>query len=432
MKTLYRHGTLLCSGEDGFTVVKDGFLGVENDRICYLGATAPAEEYDVKKDMTGKILMPGLYNCHTHSPMVLLRGVGSDLPLDQWLFGKICPIEDRMTPEDVKAGSALAVMEMIAGGTVSFSDMYFSQDQTAQVVAETGMKANLSRHVQSFVPGERPEDCVSLQEAKSLYAQYNGSADGRVKVDWCVHAEYTCTEAMVRAVAECCKATGGNLHIHLSETEKEHLACKEKYGVTPAAWFEKLGAFDCGGFAAHCVALEDDDIEILKRHGVSVAHNPTSNMKLGSGVAPVEKFVSRGLNVTIGTDGAASNTNLNMFEERHLASVLQNGFLRDATVMNAGTVLKMATENGAKLQRRDNCGKLAVGYQADFIAIDTDKPHLTPCLDMPALIVYAAQASDVALTVVDGKILYENGDFKTVDKEKTYYEVKKAVERLYR
>lgn len=431
MKTLYRGATLLCSDGDGFSVLKNGYLGVDGKTICYLGDAAPQDDYDLTKDMTGKIIMPGLYNCHTHSPMVLLRGVGSDLPLDQWLFGKICPIEDRMTPEDVAAGSALAAMEMIAGGTVSFSDMYFSQDQTAEVAIKAGLKANLSRHVQSFIPGEKPEDCVSLKEAKALYEQYNGSADGRIRVDWCVHAEYTCTEDMTRALAACCKATNGNLHIHLSETEKEHRECKEKYGVTPAAWFEQLGAFDCGGFAAHCVALEDADIEILRRHHISVAHNPTSNMKLGSGVAPVEKFIRSGLNVTLGTDGAASNNNLNLFEEMHLASLLQNGYLRDATVMNAVTVLKMATENGAILQRRENCGKLAVGYRADFIAIDTDRPHLTPCLDAPALIVYAAQASDVVLTVVDGKILFENGDFKTIDKEKTYFDVKKAVERLY-
>ena len=432
MKTLYKNGTVLTFNEDGrVVVIPNGYLGVENDRICWLGDTAPEWPYDESKDMTGKILLPGLYNCHTHSPMVLLRGVGSDLPLDKWLFGEVCPIEDKLTPEDIEAGSYLALMEMIAGGTVSFSDMYFSPERTAMAVAESGMRANINRPVQCFDPNERPEDSFRIKEARELYAQFNGYADGRVLIDWCIHAEYTCTEPIVRAVSDLCRQVNGNLHIHLSETEKEHRNCKEKYGKTPAEWFEALGAFDCGAFAAHCVTLEDGDIDILKRHNVSVIHNPTSNLKLGSGIAPIQKYLDRGLNVAIGTDGAASNNNLNLFEELHLTALINNGELRDATIMNAESVLKMATVNGAGVQRREGCGKLAVGCKADFIAVDTNKPHMTPCLDVPALLVYSAQASDVVLTVCDGRVLYENGEFKTIDAEKTYYNVKKTVERLY-
>ena len=431
MKTLFTNCAILGWAGDGFDVIKNGCLGVDGDTICYVGETAPAEAYDVIKDMTGKILMPGLYNCHTHSPMVLLRGVGSDLPLEQWLFGEVCPIEDKLTPEDIEAGSDLALMEMLAGGTVSFSDMYFSPERTAQAVARTGMKANLNRPVQAFDPNERPEDAYRIKEAQALYGQYNGYADGRVLIDWCIHAEYTCNEAVTRYLADLCKAVNGNLHIHLSETEKEHQACKEKYGKTPAEWFASLGAFDSGAFAAHCVTLEDGDIDLLKHYGVSVVYNPASNLKLGSGIAPIQKFIDRGLNVALGTDGAASNNNLNLFEEMHLAALVNNGELRDATLMNAATVLKMATVNGAKVQRRDGCGRLAVGCKADVIAVDTDKPHMTPCLDIPALLVYSAQGSDVCMTMCDGRILYENGEYKTIDAEKTYYNVKKTVERLY-
>ncbi len=251
-------------------------------------------------------------------------------------------------------------------------------------------------------------------------------------IDWCIHAEYTCNEAVTRYLADLCRAVNGNLHIHLSETEKEHQNCKEKYGKTPAEWFASLGAFDSGAFAAHCVTLEDGDIDILKRYGVSVVHNPASNLKLGSGIAPIQKFIDRGLNVALGTDGAASNNNLNLFEEMHLAALVNNGELRDATLMNAATVLRMATVNGAKVQRREGCGKLAVGCKADVIAVDTDKPHMTPCLDIPALLVYSAQGSDVCMTMCDGQILYENSEYKTIDAEKTYYNVKKTVERLYR
>ena len=431
MKTLFTNCAILAWKDEGFALVKNGCLGVDGDKIAYIGEDAPKDPYDAVKDMTGKILLPGLYNCHTHSPMVLLRGVGSDLPLDQWLFGEVCPIEDKLTPEDIEAGSDLALMEMVSGGTVSFSDMYFSPERTAQAVARAGMKANLNRPVQAFDPNERPEDSYRIKEAVALYEQYHGFADGRVLIDWCIHAEYTCSEAVTRYLSDLCRAGNGNMHIHLSETEKEHLACKEKYGKTPAEWFEALGAFDCGAFAAHCVTLEDGDIEILKRHNVSVVHNPTSNLKLGSGIAPIQRYVDRGLNVALGTDGAASNNNLNLFEEIHLAALINNGELRDATVMNAETVLKMATVNGAKVQRRENCGKLAVGCRADIVAVDTDKPHMTPCLDIPALLVYSAQTSDVCLTMCDGQILYENGEYKTIDAEKTYYNVKKTVERLY-
>lgn len=432
MKTLYRNGDIVTFNDEGrIAVIKNGYLGVEDDRICWLGDTAPEVSYNETKDMTGKIILPGLYNCHTHASMVLLRGVGSDLPLDKWLFGEVCPIEDKLTADDIEAGSYLAAMEMIAGGTVSFSDMYFSPERTAMAVANSGMRANINRPVQAFDPNERPEDSFRVKEAKSLYEQFNGYADGRVLIDWCIHAEYTCNEAVTRYVADLCREVDGNLHIHLSETEKEHLECKKKYGKTPAEWFESLGAFDCGAFAAHCVTLEDGDIDVLKRHNVSVVHNPTSNLKLGSGIAPIQKYLDRGLNIALGTDGAASNNNLNLFEEIHLAALINNGKLQDPTIMNAECVLKMATVNGATVQRRDSCGKLAVGYKADFIVVDTDRPHMTPCLDVPALLVYSAQASDVVLTVCDGKVLYENGEFKTIDAEKTYYNVKKTVERLY-
>ena len=431
MRTLFTNCAILAWADEGFRVVKNGCLGVDGKLISYIGESLPEEAYDVIRDMSGKLLIPGLYNCHTHSPMVLLRGVGSDLPLEKWLFDEVCPIEDKLTPEDIEAGSYLAAMEMIAGGTVSFSDMYFSPERTAMAVAECGMKANLNRPVQAFSEDDLPETSTRVKEAVALYNGYNGYADGRVLIDWCIHAEYTCTEKIVRHVSDLCRAVDGNLHIHLSETENEHRNCKEKYGKTPAAWFEALGAFDRGAFAAHCVTLEDGDIEILKRHHVSVIHNPTSNLKLGSGVAPVQKFIDSGLNVALGTDGAASNNNLNLFEEIHLAALINNGVLRDATVMNAETVLKMATVNGAKAQRRENSGKLAMGCRADIVAVDTDKPHMTPCLDIPALLVYSAQASDVVMTMCDGRVLYENGEFKTIDAEKTYYNVKKTVERLY-
>lgn len=431
MKTLLKNADVLLYDGKKYEVKEKFFIGIDGDKIDYIGGEKPTSEYDYTKDMQGKLLMPGLINCHSHSPMVLLRGIGSDLPLDKWLFDTVFPIEDRLTAEDIDAGSKLALLEMIAGGTVSFSDMYFEPQTTVKAVAESGMKANISRPVQSFDVNETPEQSYRIKESLALFDEFNNAADGRILIDFCIHAEYTCTEAITAAYSALCNERGGLMHIHLSETDKEHRECIEKYGKTPTEWLNDLGVFDSRAFAAHCVAVTDNDIEILKSKNVSVVHNPTSNMKLGSGFAPITKMLSRGLNVALGTDGAASNNNLDMFEEMHLASVIHNGCLKDATVMSADEVIKMATLNGAKLQGRTDCGELAVGKKADIIAISLDKPHLFPALDKKALITYSAQSSDVYMTMVDGKIIYENGEYKTLDKEKIYFDVKKSVERLY-
>ena len=432
MKTLYKNASIINFVDDKINVIKNGYLATQEDRITYVGSEMPEERFDTIKDMTGKIIMPGIYNCHTHSPMTLLRGVGSDLPLDKWLFEKVFPIEDKLTAEDIEAGSYLALMEMVSSGTVSFSDMYFEPERTCEAVGKAGIRANICRPVQCFDPTENPCDSTRIKQSLELFNNYNNTFDSRILVDFCIHAEYTCDEKTTRYYSELFNEKNGNLHIHLSETVKEHEECIRKYGKTPTEWFNSLGAFDSSAFAAHCVALSDSDMDILKEKGVSIVHNPTSNMKLGSGFAPVEKFLEKGINVTLGTDGTASNNNLDMLEEMHLASVIHNGFMTDATVMNAEKVIKMATVNGARLQRRENCGNLLPGYKADFIAISTDKPNMFPCLDEAALVVYSAGRGDVCLTVCDGRTIYENGEYLTIDKEKVYFNVRNAVERLYR
>ena len=431
MKTLYTHADLVLFENGEVTVKKDAYLGVEDDVFRYIGSEAPPEPYDSVKDMTGHIILPGLYNCHTHAAMVLLRGVGSDLPLQKWLFDRIFPVEAKLTPALIRTGSELALLEMVSGGTVSFSDMYFSPEDTAEAVLASGMRANLNRPVQDMDFEDGEAALRRIDEAIRLYKEYDGLGDGRLKIDFSIHAEYTCSEKTTARFAGLCKENGGNMHIHLSETASEHEACKQKYGKTPARWFYDLGAFDASAYAAHCVMLEEDDIAILKEKNVSVAHNPTSNLKLGSGFAPVPAFIKAGLNVTLGTDGAASNNNLNMFEEMHLAGIMHKGYQKDTSVLPAGEIVKMATVNGAKLQRRANCGEIKVGYQADFIAVDTRKPHLTPNLDTAALLVYAAGASDVSLTVCAGKTLYENGEFLTLDRERILFEANAAVKELY-
>lgn len=431
MKILFKNADILVRNGN-FNVIEGAYLAVDGNTISYIGTDEPKDNFDEIKDMRGKLLMPGLINCHNHSPMVLLRGIGSDLPLQQWLFDTVFPIEDKLTAEEIKAGSELALLEIIAGGTVSFSDMYFEPEMTIKAVAESGMKANITRPVQSFDPNETPEQSYRMKEAIELYDKYNNTFDGRVLIDFCIHAEYTCTETVARAFIEKVNERSGNLHIHLSETKKEHDECVEKYGKTPAEWFDGLGGFESSAFAAHCVWLTESDMDLFRRKGVSVVHNPTSNMKLASGFAPIQKMLDMGINVALGTDGASSNNNLDMFEEMHIASIIHNGYLLDATAMNADTVLKTATVNGAKVQRRADCGELKVGNRADIVAVSLDSPHMVPALDKKALLTYSAQSSDVFMTMVDGKILYENGEYKTLDKERIYYDINKAVEKLYK
>lgn len=432
MKTLFTDAIILTLNEkEEWAVLKNACLAVDGERISYIGTARPEGTFDRVLNYAGKILMPGLINTHCHAPMTLLRGVGSDLPLQEWLFDNMFPIEDKLRPEDISAGSNLALLEMLSTGTTSFTDMYYMTDMTADACVEAGIKANLCRPLQCFDPNETVEQSTRAKEALSLFERRNGDGNGRIKIDFSIHAEYTCTERLIRGFMEKIAPLPAGMHIHLSETKKEHENCVEKYGKTPAAWFRDLGVFAKPTAAAHCVWVSDADMDILKEYGVSVMHNPTSNMKLGSGFAPLEKMLKKGINLCLGTDGAASNNNLNMFEELHLASVIHNGAMLDPTVMPPKCTLKMATLNGARLQGRADTGALKVGYKADIIAIDTDTPHMYPMPDVLAALTYGAQGSDVCMTMVDGRMLYENGSFLTMDKEKILYQAKESCRYLY-
>lgn len=435
MRRLFVNAGILAWREDSFYYIPNGYLGVEDDVICYIGEQQPADAYDDVRDMSGRLLMPGLINCHCHAAMTLLRGIGSDLPLQEWLFDNMFPIEARLTAEDIKAGNELGMMEMIASGVTSFTDMYMEPRTAIESNEKIGMKMNVCRVVQSFDPNERPEDCVRIKESIELFNSCNNSQNGRVKIDFAVHAEYTSTDAVISGYADACRPyieQGARMQIHLSETQKEHDECIQRHGMTPTAWFEKMGILDVPTACAHCVCVTPEDMQILKRHNASPVHNPTSNMKLGSGFAPIPEMLDMGINVALGTDGAASNNNLNMFEEMHLAAIIHNGYHKNAVLMKPEQVLKMATINGARLQGRDDTGCLEVGKKADIIAVDfRGKGHLYPAFEPMAMLVYAAQASDVCMTMVDGKILYEDGRFLTLDEESVIKNAEAAVKRLY-
>lgn len=431
MDLLLKHCDILTTENGDFTWIQNGYLGITDGKIDYIGQDKPPVPYAQEKPMPNRLLMPGLVNCHTHSAMTLLRGMGSDLPLQDWLFGTIIPVEDQMRPEDIHAGMALSMLEMIATGTTSFTDMYMEGQALAQMVAESGLKVNLARVMQGFDPSESYDANGRGAEALALYNACNGMADDRVRVDFSIHAEYTCQPHLIEAYSAQAKELGVQMHLHLAETKAEQDACIAKYGKTPTAFFRDLGTFQNPTLAAHCVWLTPEDMDILADNQVTVVHNPTSNLKLGSGIAPIPAMMGKGINVALGTDGAASNNNLNLFEELHLAALLHKGHHLDPTILPANQVLTMATANGAKAQGRNNTGTLEVGKQADIIALDLQNPHLFPNLDPLALVCYSAQGSDVAMTMVDGNILYENGVYRTMDVEKVMHDAKQALKFLH-
>ncbi|MCR5760702.1 MAG: amidohydrolase [Sphaerochaetaceae bacterium] len=414
------------------TCLKDAKIGVEGKFIDYIGTKVPEKKYDSVKNLRSSVVIPGLVNAHGHSAMVHFRGLGNGLPLQDWLH-LLWPIEDEMTDEDFESGMNLSILEALSCGTTSFTDMYMHASYVQKAVGESGIKANITRVMQNFDESTDYKTYNRRIEAFDLFKNYDGAYDGRLKIDFSIHAEYTNTEKVLQEFAQELKETeGARMHLHLSETKKEQEDCIKKYGVTPARWFERMGIFDIPTLAAHCVWCTDEDLQILKNKNVTVVHNPESNLKLGSGFAPVKKMLDMGINVALGTDGAASNNNLNMFEEMHTASIVHNGYLLDATAIKALDVLKMATINGAVAQGRDNCSSIEVGNCADMAAVSLEAPHMHPVLDIPALLTYSAQASDVCMTMVDGKILYENGEFYTLDREKVIFEAEKSVDKLCR
>ena len=376
-----------------------GDLEIERERISNITLRNQATERS-----NNRLVLPGLVNCHGHTAMTLVRGLGGGLPLQRWLEEAIFPVEAKMRPEDVYAGTAWGVREMLAGGTTSVADMYDFPGDCARAFAEGGMKARVCRVGLGFVPG-RLNDCIEF--TRSFNSSLAPHPSSLVSADLCIHSEYLTDEAFCRGLAEANKELKRPLHVHVSETEKEHNECIARHGKTPIAYLAETGLFDHGGYAAHCVWCTDDDFRIMAEKGVSLIHNPTSNMKLGSGFARVPRAMELGVNVALGTDGCASNDNLDLFEEMHIASLIHKGLSKDPTVLSAWDVVDMATVNGAKALGLSDTGEIAVGKKADLCVVDLDKPHLTPCLDIPNLVVNSMHASDVAETWVDGKMVYK-------------------------
>lgn len=411
--------------DEELNVQKNQYVGVKDGRIAYIGSEKPVEDFGEIYDGGRKLLMPGMYNAHAHSPMTLLRGYAENLPLDRWLNEKVFPFEAKIT--DVSATSAinLAMAEMLRFGTVSFSDMYYFSEACCEAVLAAGMKTNLCYTVINF-SNEPFEKLPAFAECESLVKNFHNTGEGRVKIETCIHAEYTNTPETIREVGAWGKALGLGNQVHVSETKKEQAECLERHGKTPAALFAELGYFDRPTTAAHCVWLSDEDFAILKGHGVSVATNPASNLKLGSGFADIPKMLDFDINVALGTDSVASNNSLNMFKEMYLLALLHKGTTNDPTVLTPKQALAIATRNGAKAQQREDCGVIRVGNRADLVVLDVDVPWMKPVSDLLTNIVYSAQGSDVCLTMVDGKVLYKDGEYPTIDVEKAAFETQAA------
>lgn len=417
--------------DDLNTVIHNGFIGVSDRKICLVSDKLP-EGATSKQIINGKgrLALPGLINAHSHSAMTLMRNYADDLPLDAWLFDNIFPIEAKLTDKDVYWGTMLGIAEMLKSGVTAFADMYMFMDEVARAVTETGIKANLCKSpVQFFEGGELKRLDIS-QGTIDYYKQYHNSADERIKVFVEIHSTYMFNERTLTNAAELAKQLNTGIHIHLLEATTEIESSNRDYGMTSIEICKKTGVLDVPVLAAHCVHLNDSDIEIMKEMGCDIVHNPTSNLKLGSGIARVPEMLDRGINVCLGTDGAASNNNLNMFEEMNLAALIHKGTAMNPQLMKAETVLIMGTRNGAKAIGFHDTGSIVEGMKADIILIDTDKPHFYPKNNPLSTLVYSAQASDVDTVIVDGRLILQNRIFTEIDEEKIKYEVHALSDRL--
>lgn len=414
---------------ENLAIQNNMYVGIEGDKIEYIGTEKPQKNYGEEYDGNKKLLSSGFVNLHTHSPMTLLRGYAENLPLQSWLNDRVFPFEDRLNCDRAYYGTMLSIAEMLSCGTTSFTDMYFFGDGVMKAVIESGAKTNFGRSIVSFVDEDITKN-DRFQEGVYLTEKYHNTQNGRIKIDMSLHAEYTNRLSIIEQFGEYTKGRGQINHIHLSETKSEHEACKEKYGKTPARLFADAGVLDSPSILAHCVWVEDEDLDIFKEKGATVAHCPASNLKLGSGVCNTYKMLEKGVKVGIGTDSAASNNGLDIMREMYLAAILPKGIQNRADIITPQDVYKMATVNGYLAQGRTDCGIIKEGYKADLIVIDLDKPNMYPDFDVLNNLVYSANKGDVVLTMVDGRVLYKNGEFTTIDVEKMGAEVSRLVREV--
>ena len=409
---------------------KQQSLLIKDDLIAEIAPQIDESKADKIIDAEGKILLPGLVNTHTHLSMTLFRGVADDLALDTWLNDNIWPLEANLNGDYCYIGALLGAVEMIKSGTTTFSDMYFYMEDVARAVDEAGLRAVLSYGMIDFGDAERRES--EIKENLDLFNSCNGMADGRIKVFLGPHSPYTASEDLLIKVRELADEYNMGIHIHVSETEKEINDVSEEKGLRPFEYLDKIGFLGPDVVAAHCVWLSDEEIEIIKKRGVKVSHNPCSNMKLASGISPVSKMIENDICVSIGTDGASSNNNLDLIEELKIASLLQKVSTLDPKVLTSDEAIEMATIKGAEALGLDSeIGSIEVGKKADIILIDTNSANMVPdSSSLSSNVIYSANGSNVDTTICNGKVLMENKELVYLDEQEIYAKAKQAIKEL--
>ena len=426
MKIRFFHGKILTMEEN--RPAFDGELHVEDDRITYVGPGLSAEEisrrepFDREIDAGGNLLMPGFKNAHTHSGMTFLRSFADDMPLDEWLNRQVFPMEAKLDKEKIYWLSMLAFLEYLTSGITAAFDMYLIPDAVGKAARDFGFRTVLVGAMNNF--------CQSPEEEERCYHEWNCPGD-LVSYRLGFHAEYTTSRERMEALAELAHKFQAPVFAHNSETEKEVRECIGRYGKTPTQVMEDLGLFDYGGGGYHCVWFREEDFGIFRKRGLYAVTCPGSNTKLASGIAPVAEFLRRGIPVAVGTDGPASNNCLDMFREMFLVTGLAKLRENDASAVPAQKVLRMATVNGARAMGLNDCVTLTRGQKADLIMIDRNQPNMRPFSDPEKNLVYSGSKQNVCLTMIDGKILYENGRFHTaVDPERIYQQAEKILREV--
>ena len=405
-------------------------LLIKDDVISEIAPQIDESDVDKVIDATGKILLPGLINTHTHLSMTLFRGLADDLSLDSWLNDHIWPMEANLNGDYCYIGALLGAVELIKSGTTTFSDMYFYMEDVARAVDEAGIRAVLSYGMIDFGDEEKRKN--EIRENLTLFENCNGMADGRIKVFFGPHSPYTASEELLIKVRELADKYGMGIHIHVSETQKEINDVSEEKGLRPFEYLDKIGLLGPDVVAAHSVWLSDEEIEIIRKNDVKVSHNPCSNMKLASGIAPISKLLENDICVSIGTDGASSNNNLDLIEELKTASLLQKVSTLDPKVLNSDEAIAMGTIKGAEALGLDSeIGSIEVGKKADIILIDTNSANMVPdSSSLSSNIIYSANGSNVDTTICNGKVLMENKKLTVLDEDEIYAKARQAIKEL--
>ena len=419
-------GIIATADEKSKIMSKDKVIVVDKTYIIYIGIKTEAIKlYNSTNvvDVTEKLVLPGLVNSHTHTPMNLFRGVADDLALKEWLYDYVFPMEAKyINKENVQLGAKLAFIEMIKSGTTTFNDMYYFMDDVAEISENIGIRAVLAEGLIGFPVPNSPTSDDGLRYTEELIKKYKNNDLVNIAVG--AHAPYTCSPELLKKSKALADKYNVPYHIHVAETAWEVGEITEKYGKSPVEWMESIGVLSNNVIAAHSVHLTDKEIDIFAKRGVGVAHNPQCNMKLSSGGAPIMKMLNAGVKVGLGTDGVVSNNDLDMFTEMKTASILHKHISGDPTATRAKSIFEMSTLGSAKvLGMDDKIGSLEVGKKADIIIVDLHKPHLTPLYNLYSQIVFAMKGSDVESVIINGEFIMKNRRMMTIDEDQVMHDV---------